>query len=97
MPGAGTLDSTAPIILGMTDTSDWRAINDRLVATLKPFAEPLDAAAQVADSRRALQPLGNRAVHGFGHGLAHQIRQLPGATVRPFVLDVEAQCILRKV
>ena len=26
---------------GMTDTRDWRAINDRLVATLKPFAEPL--------------------------------------------------------
>ena len=26
---------------GITDTRDWRAINDRLVATLKPFAPPL--------------------------------------------------------
>ena len=25
---------------GMKDTGDWRALDDRLVATLKPFAPP---------------------------------------------------------
>ncbi|MDE2927487.1 MAG: hypothetical protein OXT71_13910 [Acidobacteriota bacterium] len=26
---------------GITETGDWRALNDRLVAALKPFAPPL--------------------------------------------------------